>query len=342
VARVWRVDGMDRESPVVLAHPLAIPAAEPSASASFSPDGTRVVTGALDGTVRVWMADGSDRDRPLLLEGHTTEISAASFSPGETRVVAGGTDGTLRLWMADGSNRDEPDLLRGHETGITAASFGPHGAQVLAGAGDGTTRIWVIDGPKKGQTVVLESPAKVDLLKGWEANPIRAAAFSPDGTRVAVGAEDGTVRIWMADGSDRELPVVFEPPAAIKEEGEESVPGIVALWFSRPDGTHVLTRWDDGRVRRSMADGSDKDFPVLHAGQDARFGAEGLLLLEPLESGAGLRNVDGVQLQQAIRAATRICLEPSFRRIDLGESEPEARKRYEACQARASEALQAE
>jgi hypothetical protein len=64
-------------------------------SASFSPDGTRVVT-ASGNTARVWDArTGQPLTEPLKHEGG---VYSASFSPDGTRVVTASYDNTARLW----------------------------------------------------------------------------------------------------------------------------------------------------------------------------------------------------------------------------------------------------
>ena len=56
-------------------------------SASFSPDGSRIVTGSDDRTAKVW--DARTGAELLTLKGHTDAVSSASFSPDGSRIVTG-------------------------------------------------------------------------------------------------------------------------------------------------------------------------------------------------------------------------------------------------------------
>ncbi|KAG1864621.1 WD40-repeat-containing domain protein, partial [Suillus tomentosus] len=68
-------------------------------SVSFSPDGTHIVSGSWDSTVRVWdAATGLPLGEPF--RGHTSWILSVSFSPDGTRVVSGSQDSTVRVWDA--------------------------------------------------------------------------------------------------------------------------------------------------------------------------------------------------------------------------------------------------
>jgi WD40 repeat protein len=67
-------------------------------SASFSPDGSRIVTASLDRTAKVW--DARTGAEVLTLKGRTNGVYSASFSPDGSRIVTAGTDGTAKVWDA--------------------------------------------------------------------------------------------------------------------------------------------------------------------------------------------------------------------------------------------------
>ena len=78
-------------------------------SASFSPDGKRVVTASQDKTARVWDAEtGKPLGAPMT---HEEGVNSASFSPDGKRVVTASSDGTARVWRADWSLFESTDAL---------------------------------------------------------------------------------------------------------------------------------------------------------------------------------------------------------------------------------------
>ena len=78
-------------------------------SVSWSPDGTRIVSGSYDNTLRIWDAASGESLQTLgpdegiarfLNFFNQTSIHAVAWSPDGTRIVSGSDDNTLRIWDA--------------------------------------------------------------------------------------------------------------------------------------------------------------------------------------------------------------------------------------------------
>ena len=72
-------------------------------SASYSPDGGRIVTAGWDGTAKVWDAEAGG-EALLTLSGHTGWVNSASYSPDGGRIVTAGVDGTAKVWPLRGDD----------------------------------------------------------------------------------------------------------------------------------------------------------------------------------------------------------------------------------------------
>ena len=100
-------------------------------------------------------------------------------------LVTGSYDRTLRIWDMDTGVTLR--VLEGHLAGVTGSGVHAQGAgrttQVFSASKDGTVRRWDI-APLPHQHL-LDVPGDA-----------RAAAIAPDGTRVAVGFDDGSLRLY--------------------------------------------------------------------------------------------------------------------------------------------------
>jgi WD40 repeat protein len=65
-------------------------------SASFSPDGSRIVTASWDKTAKVW--DAKTGIELVTLNGHTGSVTSAGFSADGSRIITISADGTVRMW----------------------------------------------------------------------------------------------------------------------------------------------------------------------------------------------------------------------------------------------------
>jgi WD40 repeat protein len=189
--------------------------------ASFSPDGTRVVTASADTTARIW--DMKNGQTLFFLWGHTGEVFDAVFSPDGKFVLTASHDHTARLWNA-GTGK-ELKRFEGHTDSVGKAVFSPDSKYVVTTSWDLTARTWDI---KTGKTIVIYSSQNSARLG--------RLTFSPDGKTVAAGANDGTVHIWDPF-SGKVLRIIKGHP--------DQVYGVV---FS-PDGEFLVTCGHDRTVR---------------------------------------------------------------------------------------------
>lgn len=88
-------------------------------SVSFSTDGTRIVSGSYDKSVRVW--DASTGQQLQVLNDHVGRVTSVSFSADGTQIVSGSEDKSVRVW--DAWTGQQLQILDGHTDQVTSVSF---------------------------------------------------------------------------------------------------------------------------------------------------------------------------------------------------------------------------
>jgi len=68
----------------------------PVGALAYSPDGSRIVSGSLDRTIRVW--DAATYDPLLVMGDHDEAITSLAFSADGARIYSASSNGTVRIW----------------------------------------------------------------------------------------------------------------------------------------------------------------------------------------------------------------------------------------------------
>ena len=106
-------------------------------SVAFSSDGTRIVSGSGDKSVRIW--DASTGALLTMLNGHTDEVSSVAFSSDGTRIVSGSGDKSVCIW--DASTGALLTTLNGHTYDVTSVTFSSDNTHIVSCPGDGSVLV---------------------------------------------------------------------------------------------------------------------------------------------------------------------------------------------------------
>jgi WD40 repeat protein len=223
----------------------------------YSPDGKilagwRYDSSATDYSISLW--DTATHQPLHTLVGHSSTVNSLVFSPDGKSIASSSSDNTVIIWeiatgfleqtipdygrvlafSTDGANLilngsysiaiwdiASGQVLRSFDFYANISVYSPQ-AELLAG-GHEVVELWNTITAKKTRTLELHT------------GEITAIAFSPDGTRLASGDENGKILLW--DTESNQLPI----------ELYGHVSGVIFLQFS-PDGKTLLS-WGDGTIR---------------------------------------------------------------------------------------------
>ena len=190
-----------------------------------SQDGTKIVLGLRDSTVRVWHRK---TDQQQILRGHEKRVFSVSFSDDGQSVASASEDQTVRIWNLEASAQQ---ACLNHPNRVNAVHFS--GVDRVASAtSDHVLRVWDLNGTR--------SPRILHGHQGdiWSLD-------SAGSNRFVTGSADGTVRFWRdaADSQPRFTIDARVRATSLSSNGRflaagTSV-GTVTIWDTKEGGSRV-------------------------------------------------------------------------------------------------------
>jgi WD40 repeat protein len=226
----------------------------------FYPDGSRIVSGSEDKTVRVW--DAVTGQEVLKLEGNSAKVSSVCMPADGSRIVSGDADGMMRVWDAmTGQEMLKTRVL--NLKAINSVCIAPNGELIVSAGRDGMqlTEATKDKGIFKGlynavyNSVCMSSDGKY-MVGGGADNAVTvrdAISWSvhltlkghsdkvtsvcmDGGSRIMSGSEDKSIRVWD----------IVTQKEVLKLEGHSDAVTAVAV---SPDGKYVVSGSRDMTMR---------------------------------------------------------------------------------------------
>jgi WD40 repeat protein len=215
--------------------------------------GTTLVSGGYDGRLIWWNIESRSKVREV--DAHRKWIRHVAATPDGTVVASVADDMVCRLWEVETGRlihelRGHADLTPSHLSSMLfACAISPDGRHLATGDKVGHVVVWDL---KSGQELTsLEAPE----LYTWDPvqrrhsiGGIRSLAFSPDGTRLAVGGSGKISNIDHLDGKATVEVFDWQKRERIHQFQSDQYKGLVEYLGFHPQGNWLLA-----------AGGTDKD-----------------------------------------------------------------------------------
>lgn len=229
-------------------------------SVAAAPDSLTIACGLADSTISMWQTGVESRSR--ILRGHAATVWSVDFSPNGSILASGSWDHTIRLWNV--GTGAVLHTLTGHADQVRCLQFSADGTRIGTGSCDHSVRIWDLSATlsrppssaikqRRNLSALVrlqscvsrrqsepewnaETGNYIDLTCAHHSAVVRTLTFSANGTRLATGSWDGTVRLWNA--------VTGEHLRTSK-----SVRTLITSLSFSPDGKRIASSSYDGVVR---------------------------------------------------------------------------------------------
>jgi WD40 repeat protein len=228
------------------------------AGLALVPDGSVLITGGSDKSVRVWEATSGKQLRTF--QGHMTAVTAVAARGDGKQLASASEDGAIRIW--DLNSEDEHKAMTEATDSLWAVAFSPDGKRVAAAGSDRSIRVY---NPETGKIEATLTGAK---------SPVTSLAFFPDSNRLAAAGGDQVLVVWDVGKQKaiKELPghesailsvAVADDGKLLSASADKTVRGFTAegdkatwTWAARSAACAVAVRKGGKHAAAGLADGT--------------------------------------------------------------------------------------
>ncbi len=138
VIQILNLSDLHNQETEQLLHQSLVGHSDVVSSLAITPDGTLLVSGSYDKSLRVW--DMNDGDCIHVMSGHSKGIGKILITPDGNRVISLAFDGTIRVWdMKSGCCQH---VLTAKKQYVNTMTLSPDGKLLLTGDNDELLRVW--------------------------------------------------------------------------------------------------------------------------------------------------------------------------------------------------------
>lgn len=196
-------------------------------NASFSPDKKMLVSVSDDKTVKLWNLEGL---KQLSFRPSNEGLRDISISHDGQAIATVTADGSIQLWTLNATLRREPFQI---VSGFRQITFSPDD-RYLVSSSDNLVQLWDM---QSGESKTL---IEQKFSPRGKRNDFGRASFSPDLKTIAIGKEDGTIKLLRLDGTEI-----------------QTLQGGSKLVSYSPNGKMIASASSDNKVKLWSADGQE-------------------------------------------------------------------------------------